>query len=112
MKNYLLKARQERKAGNLQKAVKYYSKVMQDRHSSPEQQDISLYMLAFTYVLMAHQLRNESSPLGADLRLPPVDAYHKAHDCLARLSHTFDPHSMGLPSLTAYERKEISEAVQ
>jgi hypothetical protein len=110
MKNYLLKAHQERKSGNFNKALKYYLKSMHSRHLTAEQYNTSLYMLAFTYVLIAHQAKNEYYALGADLRQPTVDAYHQANTYLKQLCEAFDPTTLGLPCLTRYEIDEIAKA--
>lgn len=107
MNTFLSKANALRKSGALPQAIASYTKAYRKCHERSER-NICLYMLAFTYVLIAHRLRGNLYELGADLRLPYYDAYQQAHQYLERLDEDFDPISSGLPSLTYYERDEIA----
>lgn len=107
MRDYLSKAHNLRKSGSYYRAIKYYIKAGQRSRTLREQYSAA-YMIAFTYMLIAHQTRNESCQLGTDLRMPYHDLYNEAGKQLDQLDREFDPKEFGLPSLTDYERKEIA----
>ncbi len=106
MRDYLSRGHRLRKSGSYHRAIKYYIKAGQ-RSRILKEQNACAYMIAFTYVLLAHHTRNESCQLGMDLRLPCHDMYHEAGKQLDQLDREFDPKEYGLPVLTAYEKKEI-----
>ncbi len=105
MRDYLAIGHRLRKSGSYHRAIKYYFKASH-RSRQLKEQNACAYMIAFTYVLLAHHTRNETC-LGVDLRHPCHDLFHEASKQLDQLDREFDPKAYGLPALTAYEKKKI-----
>jgi hypothetical protein len=106
MRNYLNKGHSFRKAGSLEKAIKIYAKAA--NQPTDKGRDAGYYMLAFTYVLLAHRMRNTLCHLGADLRRGSKNPFEEANRCLAHIENkNFDPKQLGLPVLASYEVDEI-----
>ncbi len=107
MRDYIAKGHRLRKCGSYYRAIKFYLKANQ-RSEAIRERYAAAYMVAFTYVLLAHQTRTEACQLGTDLRMPYHDLYNEAGKQLDRLDREFDPKEFGLPALTEYEKKEIN----
>ena len=107
MKTSLLKkGRSYRKKGQLNKALNVYNRMSMS--TNEKDQDIAIYMQAFTYVMLAHQVKNNLNLLGADLRSKPSDPYTQACRYLNMIKNShFDPKQYGLPLLKSYELTEI-----
>ena len=107
MKTSLLKkGRSYRKKGQLNKALNIYNKMAMSSNDSVH--DIGIYMQAFTYVMLAHQVKHGLDLLGADLRSTPSDPYTQACRYLNMIkSSHFNPKQHGLPLLKSYELNEI-----